>query len=73
MVIPLYGSSPVIKYGRECHLPTPINREKREISHVSKVINRCKRGRIEGKFKEGIMFEKQVNRIDIYLPSNTNH
>ena len=73
MVIPLYGSSPVIKYGRKCHLPTPINREEREISHVSKVINRCKRGRIEGKFKEGIMFEKQVNRIDIYLPSNTNH
>ena len=72
MVIPLYGSSPVIKYGRKCHLPTPINREKREISHVSKVINRCKKGRIEGKFKEGIMFEKQVNRIDIYLPSNTN-
>ena len=49
MVVHLYGSSLMIKYGRKCHLPTLITRKKREISHVTKVINGGKRGRIEGK------------------------
>ena len=49
MVVHLYGSSLMIKYGRKCHLPTLITGKKREISHVTKVINGGKRGRIEGK------------------------
>ena len=60
MVVHLYGSTLMIKYGRKCHLPTLITSGKREISHVAEVINREK-GRIEGKFMEGIMFGKQVN------------
>ena len=69
MVVHLYGSSLMIKYGRKCHLPTLITREKREISHVTKVMNRGRKGRIEGKIKEGIMFEKQVNRSTDTTPS----
>ena len=39
MVVHLYGSSLMIKYGRKCHLPTLKTKEEREISHVTKVIN----------------------------------
>ena len=44
----LYGSSLMIKYGRKCQLPTPITKEKREISHVTKVINGRKIGEDRG-------------------------